>query len=126
MITSAKHCVGKTLRIKSQTLIMLKAHILRRKLVQNDRLFPVDSGSISEGYKRVRNRLAENLCDMSLKTIRLYDFRHFKATMEYHRTKDLLHVKALLGHKDLRTTPRYTQLLETLETDEYHCKTAKT
>jgi hypothetical protein len=46
--------------------------------------------------------------------------------MEYHKTKDLLHVKALLGHKDLRTTLRYTQLLETLGNDEYHCKTATT
>ena len=46
--------------------------------------------------------------------------------MLYHKTKDLLHVKARLGHKDLRTTLRYTQLLETLEDDEYHCKTATT
>jgi integrase len=62
---------------------------------------------------------------MSLKSIRLYDFRHFKATMEYHRTKDMLHVKRLLGHKDLRTTLRYTQLIE-IEGDEYHLATAKT
>jgi hypothetical protein len=46
--------------------------------------------------------------------------------MEYHKTKDLLHVKALLGHKDLRTTLRYTQLLESLTNDEYTCKVAKT
>jgi integrase len=62
--------------------------------------------------------------DTTIKQIRLYDFRHFIATIEYHKTKDLLHVKALLGHKDLRTTLRYTQLLESLENDEYHCKTA--
>jgi integrase len=124
-ITSAKHCVGRTLRIKGQTLVMLKAHVLRKNLSQNDRLFPVDSGSISEGYRRLRNRLADNLSDMSLKTIRLYDFRHFKATMEYHRTKDLLHVKRLLGHKDLRTTLRYTQPIET-EGDDFYSATAKT
>ena len=46
--------------------------------------------------------------------------------MEYHKTKDLLYIKQLLGHKDLRTTLRYTQLLENLGNDEYHCKTAKT
>jgi integrase len=60
-----------------------------------------------------------------MKSIRLYDLRHFKATMEYHRTKDLLHVKRLLGHKDLRTTFRYTQLIE-IEGDEYHSAAAKT
>lgn len=44
--------------------------------------------------------------------------------MEYHRTKDLLHVKQLLGHKDLRTTLRYAQLLD-FGGDEYHSATAK-
>jgi hypothetical protein len=46
--------------------------------------------------------------------------------MEYHKTKDLLYIKQLLGHKDLRTTLRYTQLLENLGNDEYHCKAVKT
>jgi integrase len=62
--------------------------------------------------------------DTTIKQIRLYDFRHFKASIEYHKTKDLLHVKALLGHKDLRTTLRYTQLLEDLQDDEYTVKIA--
>ncbi len=124
-ITSAKHCVGRTLRVKSQTLIMLNAYVLLQKLNQNDRLFPINSSSFSEVYRRTRNKLADNLGDMSLKSIRLYDFRHFKATMEYHKTKDLLHVKRLLGHKDLRTTLRYTQLIE-IEGDEFHFAAAKT
>jgi integrase len=123
-ITSAKHCVGRTLRLKSQTLVMLNAYVLHKKLAQNDRIFPVKSSSVSEGYRRFRNQLADNLGDISLKSIRLYDFRHFKATMEYHRTKDLLYVKRLLGHKDLRTTLRYTQLIE-IEGDEFHSATAK-
>jgi integrase/recombinase XerD len=124
-IRRAKHCVGRTLKLKAQTLAMLNAYVLLKKIGQNDRLFPVDSASISEGYRRFRNKLADNLGDISMKSIRLYDFRHFKATMEYHRTKDLLHVKRLLGHKDLRTTLRYTQLIE-IEGDEYHSAAAKT
>ena len=125
-ITSAKHCVGRTLKLKTNTLGMLKSHIKREKLNLPDRIFPTTSENISNLYRKLRNRLAEKLQEPAFKTIRLYDFRHFKATMEYHRTKDLLYVKAILGHKDLRTTLRYTQLLETLETDDYHCKTATT
>jgi integrase len=124
-ITSAKHCVGRTLKLKAQTLAMLKTYITFQKLGQNDILFKEKSSSISENYRRIRNRLAENLGDMSLKSIRLYDFRHFKASMEYHKTKDLLHVKQLLGHRDLRTTLRYTQLIE-FEGDEFHSAVAKT
>jgi integrase len=124
-ITSAKYCVGRTLKLKSNTLAMLKNYIILKTLNVNDRLFPVKSSSISESYRIVRNRLANKLNDPTFKTIRLYDFRHFKATMEYHRTRDLLHVKNMLGHKDLRTTLRYTQLIS-FPNDEYVSAVAST
>jgi integrase len=124
-ITGAKHTVGRNGKLKPRTLEMLKQYINKNHLNANDRLFPTESEHISESYRRLRNTLARKLQDPTFLTIRLYDFRHFKASMEYHKTKDLLHVKALLGHKDLRTTLRYTQLLEALASDEYHCSTAK-
>jgi len=123
-ITGAKHTIGRNGKLKPTTLEMLKQYINKKHLNQDNRIFPTESENISESYRRLRNALAKKLQDPTIKQIRLYDFRHFKATMEYHKTKDLLHVKALLGHKDLRTTLRYTQLIETLENDEYHCKTA--
>ncbi len=123
-ITGAKHTIGRIGRIKINTLEMLKRHIAKKNLHANDILFPLMSKSISEQYRRVRNKLADKLQDPTFKSIRLYDFRHFKATMEYHKTKDILHIKTLLGHKNLNTTLRYTQLLETFPNDEYHCKTA--
>lgn len=123
-ITSAKHCIGRALKVKANTLEMLKKYITTKQLNQDSRIFPTESENISESYRRLRNALAKKLQDPTIQQIRLYDFRHFYATMEYHKTRDLLHVKARLGHKDLRTTLRYTQLIETLENDEYHCKTA--
>ncbi|UCD39485.1 MAG: site-specific integrase [Candidatus Bathyarchaeota archaeon] len=123
-ITGAKHTIGRNGKLKTATLEMLKTYITTKHLNLNDRLFPTKSENISEVYRRIRNALAAKLQDPTIRQIRLYDFRHFKATMEYHKTKDLLHVKALLGHKDLRTTLRYTQLLETSGNDDYHCKTA--
>jgi hypothetical protein len=39
-------------------------------------------------------------------------FRHWKATMGYHRTKDILYVQRILGHKSLKNTLVYTYLLE--------------
>jgi hypothetical protein len=38
--------------------------------------------------------------------------------MVYHRTKDILHVMRLLGHKNIANTLIYTQLVE-FESDEY-------
>ena len=47
-----------------------------------------------------------------------WERRHWKATMEYHRTKDILYVMKLLGHKNIANTLIYTQLVE-FEGDEY-------
>ena len=124
-ITGAKHTVGRNGKLKHNTVEMLKAYIKKKGLNQDNRIFPTKSENISECYRKLRKDLAKKLQDPTIRQMRLYDFRHFKATMEYHKTKDLLHVKALLGHKDLRTTLRYTQLLEAMPNDEYHCKTAK-
>jgi integrase len=124
-ITGAKHTIGRNGKLKTNTLEMLKQYINKKHLNQDNRIFPTESENISESYRRLRNALAKKLQDPTIQQIRLYDFRHFKATMEYHKTKDLLHVKQLLGHKDLRTTLRYTQLID-FGTEEFHSATAKT
>jgi integrase len=72
-----------------------------------------------------RNRLSEKLNDKTIKYIRLYDLRHYYATMLYHRTRDILLVKQQLGHKKLETSLIYTQLVNFNEEDEFYSKTAK-
>jgi len=124
-IATAKFGIGRTLKLKPQTLAMLKAWVLKKKLGLNDSVFPIKSSSISENYRVLRNRLAEKLQDVSFKTMRLYDFRHWQASMTYHKTKDLFYVKSFLGHRDLRSTLRYVQLVD-FGNEEYTCKVAKT
>ena len=46
--------------------------------------------------------------------------------MEYAKTKDLLYVEKLLGHKNIKTTIRYTQLLSLPQNGGYICKIANT
>jgi len=50
--------------------------------------------------------------DPTIQQIRLYDFRRFKASKEYHLTGKLLIVKELLGHKDTRSTEKYISLFD--------------
>ena len=45
--------------------------------------------------------------------------------MEYHKTKDILHVMHLLGHRNITNTLVYTQLI-TVQDDDYVCKAATT
>ena len=51
-------------------------------------------------------------------------FRHWKATMEYHKTKDILHVKQLLGHRMIENTMKYTQLAKFEDPEEFTCRVA--
>jgi hypothetical protein len=44
--------------------------------------------------------------------------------MEYHKTKDILHVMRLLGHKNINNTLIYTQLVS-FSDDDYVSKVAQ-
>lgn len=44
--------------------------------------------------------------------------------MQYHRAKDILHVKRSLGYKKLENTEIYTHLIN-FESDEWHVATAE-
>jgi len=44
--------------------------------------------------------------------------------MEYHKTKDILHVMRVLGHKNIMNTLKYTQLVD-FDGDEYTSKATK-
>jgi integrase len=74
-------------------------------------------------FSRQRKRIAAKLKNTRLNQITFHTFRHWKATMEYHKTKDILHVKELLGHKSINNTLLYTHLV-TFADDEFTAKVA--
>ena len=51
----------------------------------------------------MKNNLAQELNNPRLEQVAFRSFRHWYATTQYYNTKDILYVKHLLGHKDLRT-----------------------
>ncbi len=76
-----------------------------------------------------RKRLARKLQNPRLLRITFHTLRHWKATMLYHETKDILYVKRFLGHKRIDTTLLYVQLSEALfqeSTDEFTVRVART
>ncbi len=70
-----------------------------------------------------RKRIAKKLRNPRLNRITFKTLRHWKATTEYHKTKDILHVMRILGHKNIKNTLIYTQLIN-IEGDEYVSKVA--
>jgi integrase len=82
--------------------------------------------SMKTTFIEMRRRLAAKLQNSGLLKISFHTFRHWKATMEYYKTRDILHVMDLLGHKNIRSTLIYTQLIKFEKEDEFYSSTAKT
>ncbi len=51
--------------------------------------------------------------------IHFHSLRHWKASTEYHRTKDILYVMHLLGHRNINNTLIYTHLIDAEDNDKY-------
>lgn len=76
-------------------------------------------------FQRQRKKVAAKLHNPRIEKITFHTFRHFKATMEYHKTKDILHVMRILGHRSITNTLIYTHLVD-FKDDEYVSKVANT
>ena len=109
----------RVLKLKPSTVAMLKRYLAKHS---GEYPFPTRK-AMSDGWMRARNKVAEKLQDPSLKTIRLYDLRHYFGTMLYHKTKDILYVKQQMGHSRVDTTLIYAQLIGSRE-DEWIVKVA--
>ncbi|MCW4024716.1 MAG: site-specific integrase [Candidatus Bathyarchaeota archaeon] len=83
---------------------------------------------LRRSFDRQRKRIALKFGNTRLNKITFHTLRHWKGTMEYHKTKDILHVMSVLGHKNIKNTLLYVQLQEALfqEENSYICKVAKT
>ena len=57
-----------------------------------------------DNYAQQRKRIAHKLKNPRLLRITFHALRHWKATMEYYKTKDILYVMRLLGHKNIKNT----------------------
>ncbi len=68
-------------------------------------------------FQRARKLTAAKTKNLRLLDITFHTVRHWKATMEYHKTRDILHVMRMLGHKNIKNTLRYTQLVDLNEQD---------
>jgi len=99
---------------------------LVRKALPEKRIWDVRSESMSSTFSKRRKAIAEKLGNPKLRKITFKTFRHWKATTEYHKTKDILYVKELLGHKNIKNTLIYTHLVEFEENDQFVVKVAKT
>jgi len=117
--TTAKGGNPRTIPISANLTAKIQERILTKNLTPEDKLFGnVTADQYGRQYRTLRNKLATKLKDPSIRTIRLYDFRHYFCTKKLYDINNPYTVMVLMGHKKLQTTQRYMHLL-TYADEEY-------
>jgi hypothetical protein len=83
----------------------------------NEKVFQTRVHGLRWTFESLRNQTAQKLGNPRLKQIHFHTFRHWKGTMEYHKTKDIIHVQHVLGHKDIESTMIYINIEQALFLD---------
>ena len=117
-VTPEKGSNPRVLPISADLIAMLKG-----LAKTSNRVFNGSLRHFRRSFRRQRKKIAEKLKNPRIDSINFHTLRHFKATMEYHKTKDILHVKQILGHRNINSTLLYTQLVNFKEND-YHVRVA--
>ena len=95
----------------------------------NEKVFQPKKHGLRTTFEALRKRTATKLNNPRLNKIHFHTFRHWKGTMEYHKTQSIMHVKAILGHKNIESTMVYINLESALflaTADEWTHVVAKT
>jgi integrase len=80
----------------------------------NNYVFQGKLKNLRKNFIRQRHRQTKKLNNPRLEQIHLHTLRHWKGTIEYHKTKDIIHVKYVLGHKTIESTMVYINIEQAL------------
>jgi integrase len=90
-------------------------------------LFQPHKDTLRDYLCNQRKAAAKKLNNPRLLKISFHTLRHWKGTMEYLNFPDMMHVKAILGHKSILSTQVYVNIAETMFSQEqtnFVCKIA--
>jgi integrase len=128
-LTTHKNGIARSIQIPLNLKQALQAYITNNRLQPNVKIFRSNSRHFGDDYRQMRNTLAKKLNQPELTTVRLYDFRHYFATMRYWKLRDIPLTAQDMGHRDYNTTRKYLHLcriLELMTEDGYISKTSRT
>jgi len=122
-IISVQGCKGHasgTYKLKQRTLEMLREYLARNP---QEHPFP-RSKVMAQIWRKVRNRLADNLKQPELSKIPMKNLRNYSGAKLYYSIPDPIAVMRHLRHKKLETTMHYLRAITLDGEEEYTCKTA--
>lgn len=92
------------------------------------RVFDTLLKHMRKNFYNQRVSIAKKLQNPRIQQTSWCSIRHWVGTMEYHKTKDIIHVKEVLGHKSIQNTMIYINLEQTTfqeQNDEFTTRVAK-
>jgi integrase len=128
-ITPEKGSNPRIIKISQTLSTTLQRLRFNSKTRDPNRIFEAKIRNLMQDFRDTRRRIALKTGNQRLHQIHFHTFRHWKATMLYHQTKDPLRVQRFLGHTSFQHTMVYIHLEEALfqdTSDDYTCKTAVT
>ncbi len=112
-LTPEKGSLGRQVKV-SQALIskLTKLRNERKFVFHSDSVDPIKALEyFTRNFQRGRSIVAKRLGNPRINLISFRTLRHYKGSMEYYRTRDIIHVKQVLGHKSINNTMRYVSLI---------------
>jgi integrase len=120
-----KHGLPRIFPVSPKLVMMLQALPKNR-----ERIFGVTTPKNAQNnFKRARQTIAKKVKNPRLAKIHFHLIRHWKGTMEYHKTHDIDHVRRLLGHRSVLPTQIYINMEQAIfsgTANEYHVKAVST
>lgn len=123
--TPEKGSKPRIFKLSNKLIDMLSA---QRRRSNTEKVFTGKRKHRRQNFQKQRATLARKLQNPGLRQIKFHTFRHWKATMLYHQTKDIVYVQQFLGHRNINNTLKYIQLEKTIfahADDDYISKVAE-
>jgi integrase len=117
-VTPEKGSNSRRLKISNKLMAMLN-----ELPKTSTKVFVTNSDALRKSFQHQRKATSYKLKNPRLQQITFHTLRHWKATMEYHKTRDLLHVMQILGHRSINNTLVYTRLID-LKDEDYIARIA--
>ena len=110
VVRTSKLGLERTLKLRPEALDLLREYVHRNKIIDiSTRIFPKVK-TIRNCWRKYRKRAFDKFKDTEFLKIRLYDLRHWFGTTEYIKTRDIFHVKYLMGHRNIESTLHYMHI----------------
>ena len=122
--TPEKNSLPRIFKVSSKLIGMLQ--ILPKRY---EKIFGKTLGKYASiNLLKQRRRIAKKVANPRIAKIHFHLIRHWKGTMEYHKTQSIIKVQKLLGHKSVLNTQIYVNLEQAIfeVNDDYDVKIAET